>query len=207
VPTRPPASLATVLFPLAWLTPRSLLALGTVIVNLQRTLHDDRCALRVWAKLDHFFALLAAEMHLDVDTSPMHPPSAHETTPEVEQAATEDAHQADRHLFYIPYDADGRLDRSKRMRLDLREDALVRVSTKGAINYGAEGEVRGVDRHGHYLVMLREPVTRKGKVVSRFPITRRLGKWWVHTLQAGAVPFSPLVNADPLVSDVTSAQR
>mmetsp|Transcript_12529 Transcript_12529/g.37964 ORF Transcript_12529/g.37964 Transcript_12529/m.37964 type:complete len:437 (+) Transcript_12529:36-1346(+) len=194
-------------------------ALGTIIVNLQRTTHDAHCALRVWARLDDFFAMLAEEMQLEVDTQPtkshLDPtvggdpvekdgdPKSSPSDPGTassDTASSDDSVEED--VFYIPYDEHGLLDRSKRMRLDLREDALVRVVHEGAINFGSEGEVRGKDRNGHYMVMLREPVRRKGKVVNRFPITRRLGSWWVNTLRRGAVPRTPLLNLDPVVVDV-----
>lgn len=37
-------------------------ALGTVLINLQRTNLDPKCTIRVWAKLDDAFRLLAQKL-------------------------------------------------------------------------------------------------------------------------------------------------
>jgi hypothetical protein len=42
-------------------------AIGTVIINLQQTPLDSRCFIRIWAKLDDAFKILAEKLNIKVD--------------------------------------------------------------------------------------------------------------------------------------------
>jgi hypothetical protein len=122
---------------------------GTVIVNLQRTRLDSVSSLRVWAKLDDFFRLVMQYLEIEVPCTPYAQSEVYLTdTPDV---------------FQVPYNRDGLLDPSKRMRLDLRVGAPICIPIEGAMNHAAVGEVLGKDVHGNYKVALREVVKRGGR--------------------------------------------
>lgn len=109
-------------------------ALGTVIVNLQRTRLDGLCAVRVWARLDDAFRALADELGLDA-------------TPRSAILAPGD-------VFSVPYDAEGRRDPGSVLSWDLRVGQRLRVAPPDAANAGVEGEVLGKDREGNYVIAL-----------------------------------------------------
>jgi NAD-dependent SIR2 family protein deacetylase len=142
--------------------------LGTVIINLQRTHYDDACSLRVWAKLDDAFKILAAKLGLNQQPiRPLQYPSE---------------------VFKVPYNAAGELDWSSEMTLDLRPGSKLRISAPGAMNFGAEAEMMGKrDDDGHWQVFCES-----GRRQSHYI----LGWWWPDVLMRGAVPHMPMVNID-----------
>jgi len=79
-------------------------ALGTVLVNLQQTWMDDICAIRVWAKLDVAFKILADKLGL------------------LDQVVTHEVpwNIPANHVALVPYNAEGKLDNTCRMMLDMR---------------------------------------------------------------------------------------
>ncbi len=63
-------------------------ALGTVIINLQQTPLDKKCAIRIWAKLDDAFKLLTQKLNITV-------------TPIIPSIPSGD-------VYMVPYDAKGK---------------------------------------------------------------------------------------------------
>jgi NAD-dependent SIR2 family protein deacetylase len=150
-------------------------ALGTVIINLQKTPLDEMCAIRVWAKLDDAFKILTEELGIS-EQKIRDLPSNGYVLP---------VHYKDR--FPVPYDANGKRSDTHTMILDLTQGAKVRIAVPGACNENVLGEVCG-KRNGDYSISLNE---KKG-------IVRRLmGKWWVQEALAGTIPRLPIVNLNP----------
>jgi NAD-dependent SIR2 family protein deacetylase len=151
------------------------LALGTVIINLQQTPLDEKCAIRVWAKLDDAFKLLVKELGI--------------SEKEIRDLPTR-GKEAPKHYkdkFPVPYDQNGLRSDTHTMILDLTLGAKVRIAVPGACNENTLGEVAG-KRDGDYSISLKE---KKGAV------RRVLGKWWVDEALSGSLTRLPLVNQNP----------
>jgi predicted HTH domain antitoxin len=153
-------------------------AIGTVIINLQQTPLDAQCAIRVWAKLDDAFRLLAKEFDITEEILRTLPMNGYEPPKECKD------------VFTVPYDADGVLSDKYTMKWDLRPNAKVKIAVPFASNAGATGEVVGKVR-GHYSMELNE---------KRGTVRRLQGNWWVDAALRGAVPRLPVVNLHPVVS-------
>ena len=106
---------------------------GTVIINLQRTGLDDRCSLRIWARLDETFALLTEALAL---------PELTESLPD----------QKD--VVWTPYDTQGALREGASTQLDLRAGAKVIIAHPLAPGFGTMGKVLGKRHGGHYVLEL-----------------------------------------------------
>jgi NAD-dependent SIR2 family protein deacetylase len=149
-------------------------ALGTVIINLQQTPLDDKCVIRVWAKLDDAFRLLAEKLEIDADPVPF----------------SWRKKIGKKNVFIVPYDAEGRKSDTCKMEWDLRPGAEVRVPIEGAMNFGVTGKMGPTSRDDAYYVDLNEKI---------FPVRRLLGMWWVDAALRGAVPQLPVVNISPKI--------
>jgi hypothetical protein len=156
-------------------------ALGTVIINLQQTQHDETSSLRIFERLDTVLVALAEALSV--------PPSAYaapETlTPSVPRETMEAA------VFSVSYDADGKriVDGAQRRTLDLREGARVRVTA--GMYEGNEGMVTGRQREGHFKVTLQHQV--KGGQL-RAAVCTVLGVWFVEAAVAGTLERLPVVS-------------
>jgi len=150
--------------------------LGTVVINLQQTPLDSHALIRVWAKLDDAFRLLAKNLEL-VDIRKYEVP-----IPECD-------------VYEIPYNTNGFLDTSVRMIWDLRPGAAVVVPHPESKNYGAVGKITSKRDDGHYIVVLNE-LTQFGKR----DMNRLLGKWWINCALHRSVPRIPIVNVGAVIS-------
>jgi len=155
-------------------------ALGSVIVSLQRTVHDDTASLRIFATLDDVFIRLAKELGLELPPPKSYVPSY----PKEAEVALD--------VFSVPYDRNGRLStRDERLTWSLKPGSRVRV-TQGP-GEGFEGEMQKKRDDGHYVVQLpciREGDPRHGKGF----VSYVLGSWWVQSAAAGLAPVLPIVN-------------
>lgn len=147
--------------------------IGTVIINLQQTPLDDKTAIRVWARLDDAFKILAEALELDMTPIPVQLP--------------EDC--GDR--FQLPYNRHGKLDNSKLMTLDLRKGREVRIAEKDACNYKERAMVLGRTEEGDYLLRFQSGARRI------------LGKWWILEALSGSIPSIPITNTEPKVRAVS----
>lgn len=96
-------------------------ALGTIVVNLQRTRMDAMCSIRVWAKLDDAFRILAQKLgalSFDLLLIPLTRTQLGIDDKVRTKAAPSTLN--DDHVFLVPYNKDGKLDPTQRMTLDLR---------------------------------------------------------------------------------------
>jgi len=148
-------------------------ALGTVVINIQQTPLDSCSVIRVWAKLDDAFQILANKLGL-VDIHPI-------TT----TLPPDD-------VYEVPYNETGWKDDSVMMTLDLRDLAQITIPIEGAMNANAKGEVFG-KRNGHYSLNIEE---KGGKA------RRLLGSWWISGALEGTIPRLPIVNVNPKIRKV-----
>jgi len=153
-------------------------ALGTVVINLQQTPLDNCALIRIWAKLDDVFRIIAKKLELgDIQKIPL------------------PLHPGD--VFEVPYNAEGCLDPTVRMVWDLTIGAQIIIPIKEAKNYGAVGKI-SKKRGEHYSVLLEE--THKGK---KEMVSRLFGVWWVDAAIRGSVLCLPVVNIGAVVKPIT----
>jgi len=144
-------------------------ALGTVIINIQQTPLDHKTVVRVWAKLDDAFKILAEKLGLTIKPTSVT--------------------LSDKHVYIVPYNEKGIKDNDCQMKWDLSDGSAIKIPIEGAMNYGATGKVIGT-REGHFSVELKE---QEG------PVRRLLGSWWVESALKGTVPQLPVINVSPKV--------
>mmetsp|Transcript_50662 Transcript_50662/g.120941 ORF Transcript_50662/g.120941 Transcript_50662/m.120941 type:complete len:551 (-) Transcript_50662:227-1879(-) len=151
-------------------------ALGTVICALQQTQYDQVSSLRIFAPLDELMRLLAEEMSLEVAQTPWR---AQRWTEPVE----------------VPYDANGRLSATQKLRLDLRPGSRLRLVRQPGWDKERHGEICQV-------VEAPEVLAEAGHVELLFDgdgfkkkTTRFLGGWWIEAAIRGEVASIPVVPA------------
>eukprot|EP00931_Biecheleriopsis_adriatica_P115307 TRINITY_DN91116_c0_g1_i1.p1 TRINITY_DN91116_c0_g1~~TRINITY_DN91116_c0_g1_i1.p1 ORF type:complete len:416 (+),score=72.64 TRINITY_DN91116_c0_g1_i1:43-1248(+) len=165
-------------------------ALGAVLIALQRTVHDEKATLRVFARCDDFFRVVAQVMDLQI---PAPLPKGEYWQPSCLQG------KSDEELVFegLPYDAAGRLSRGSSLTLDLREDAEL-VITNG-VHAGACGEVHRFDKETNIDCRFKlKPDNPKMKL--RAWVALKLGRWWIQAAVDGTVPVLPVVNKPAVVS-------
>jgi len=151
-------------------------ALGTVIVSIQRTPQDAASSLRVFATIDGFMQLLAAELGLS--------PS------EIQAGTVSAAHRPldnDVDVYSVPYGPDGKLvegDNPRRM-LDLRQGAKLTVTTGN--DEGQRAIVVGKHAEGHIKLNVQRSAKYGGVTAVRY-----LGMWWVSAAIEGRLDRFPL---------------
>jgi len=154
-------------------------ALGTVIINIQQTSLDSSSAVRVWAKLDDAFAILAKKLNLH-DVRPLHaelPPGD---------------------VFQVPYNALGWKDEGVQMTLDLRKGSRVFIPIEGAMNANCVGEIVQKKPSGHYSVFLEE----NDRVCNRL-----FGNWWIAGALKGTIPRLPIINVNPIIQKAAEKEK
>jgi len=182
---------------------------GSVIISLQKTVHDHNSSLRIFALIDDVFKLLAEELNLQqLDRRAEEEEEEGEVNSKIQNNkvdGNEVVVEEDQTTFLIPYDINGnRIDdktttttttttNKKMMRLDLSDGAELFIS--GGPDEGAKATVMGRNKDGHY----RISVERKFKKGSQraFTETRLLGKWWPLNAMDGDVEYIPVVNRSP----------
>merc|ERR1719461_674700 len=160
--------------------------LGGVIIGLQKTQHDGKSSLRIYARIDVVVALLLREMNI------MLPPLVTPFVPQVR----EDAIIAP-DVFRVPYDARGHLtdDPDQMVVWDLRDGAeIVVVDGPGK---GFKGRIQGRNQ-GHYNCVL--PRQRKGHPdFGKVPRNYLMGSWWAKTATDGDWRILPVVNKNAVL--------
>lgn len=151
-------------------------ALGTIIINLQKTPLDSQSLIRIWAKIDDVFKLVAKELELG----------------EI-KALRAPIYQGD--VYEVPYNDQGLLDHTVRMIWDLREGADVFIAYPKASNYGVKGKV-DKKRGEHYSIYFVEEIVI-GQGTIKENVLRLLGNWWVESAINGTVPYLPVININP----------
>eukprot|EP00026_Physarum_polycephalum_P007541 Phypoly_transcript_07604.p1 GENE.Phypoly_transcript_07604~~Phypoly_transcript_07604.p1 ORF type:complete len:510 (+),score=56.14 Phypoly_transcript_07604:48-1532(+) len=152
--------------------------LGTIIINIQQTRLDDVCSLRIWGKLDDVFTLLGQELGLG----------------KIESKFT---FEHGDHIYRVPYDVQGRLNRKCEMILDLRPGQKITISLPKACNYGAEGIVLS---HKHNRWGYSVNLTETSKNGHQSFVTRMFGYWMIKAAQEGKMDVLPLMNIDAKVN-------
>lgn len=170
--------------------------LGSIIICLQRTVHDASASLRIFARCDDVFAMLAEEMALEV--APEWLSGSYFVPPVLEERA-----EADYVFEGISYDASGDRSAEDTIRWDLRDDAEL-VIPRG-LHAGARGVVDGpFDREGN--IRCRFTLRPKtGKL--RAQMAMLLGRWWIQGAVDGKVDCLPCVNVPPADCTTPAAQK
>jgi len=150
--------------------------LGSVIISLQQTQHDNLCQLRIFARLDDVFAQLAKEMQIKMDKFKLYAARVPR-----EWKPKED-------VFLVPYSQkDGKKTGDAKQKGDNREKWDLRKGTKVMITGGRyENDVAsivGKDNQGHYRVQLP----------GEDGITKTMGSWFVEAAVNGDLEQLPLV--------------
>jgi len=151
---------------------RDTAVLGTVLINLQRTVMDEHCQLRLFTTIDETMALLASELSISV--------------PEHAMPAVPTPIDGMADVFEVPYDADGLRVEGANSVLDLRNGSQVKITNQpdwDADRCGSVGTVVGKDELGNYVISLSWGGDRR---------SRALGAWWVAEAQRGGVPSMPV---------------
>jgi hypothetical protein len=158
-------------------------ALGTVIIGLQRTVHDAEATLRIFARCDDVFRALSDQMRLEV---PPALPAGEYFVPTCLHGKSEEE------LVFLdgPYDVAGiRNGDGMKSTLDLRDEAQLVIT--GGMHAGARGVVYGYDREGNVRCQFTlKP--EKGKL--RAKVSLVLGRWWIQAAVDGSVPRLPVIN-------------
>jgi hypothetical protein len=154
-------------------------ALGTVIINLQRTRLDHSCGVRVWAKLEDAFKILEELLELREVESPLWKQEERDVGKSVFEG--------------LVYDERGRrLEEGAEggISLDLSCGRTFMVVDPTAVNYEAILRVLELDKNGDWV--LEELPRAEGEVKKR----RRLHRWWVDVGRRGRLEQFPLVNVE-----------
>jgi len=168
--------------------------LGSIIVGLQQTVHDNDCSLRFFCTCDEVMALLARELGL------AQPENEHCVRAQAEYKAVLPSSSivqlVDRKIpgvLKIPYDSSGRLtsDEAKFTTWDLRAGAGVKITIGPGEGY--VGTIAGRTPDGHVRVKL--PCQREGsKDQGKKWVIYVLGQWWLETVVNGRCALLPFVN-------------
>jgi len=144
-------------------------ALGSVIINLQKTRLDAKSTVRIWGKLDDVFQLLLRKLsiampHGGLAAKPLPPGD----------------------IFVVPYNAAGEPDSRVEMRLNLSLGTAITVPNSHAVNFQQIGRVAGKSSDGNYIVDIDG-------------VRRALGTWMIDAAIRGALPQLPIMNPKPSV--------
>jgi hypothetical protein len=164
--------------------------LGSVVVGLQRTAHDEDCSLRFYCKCDELTALLARQFGLLSSVRPLEP-----YQPSLPADAILRCTGSAPTVFKIPYDAKGNLtaDTSSHQPWDLRDGAFLRITNGPGKGY--IGSIIGRSKEGHF--RCKFPCTRENsKDQGKKWQIYLLGQWWLETAIHGKAATLPIVNTD-----------
>jgi hypothetical protein len=152
---------------------------GAVIIAIQRTSCDELASLRIYARLDQVFQMIADSLQLHLTTQNYQLPGFPvELNPEP-------------FVYWVPYDEHGHRTTADhpKLRWDLREDQRLRL-TAGQFA-GDEGEVVGINSEGHIKIRFFHAI---GSGKFKAPMERTLGTWWIQAAVEGTVHYLPIVN-------------
>eukprot|EP01012_Entosiphon_sulcatum_P007782 TRINITY_DN14066_c0_g1_i1.p1 TRINITY_DN14066_c0_g1~~TRINITY_DN14066_c0_g1_i1.p1 ORF type:complete len:536 (-),score=59.75 TRINITY_DN14066_c0_g1_i1:4-1584(-) len=152
-------------------------ALGTIIINLQRTRLDDISAVRIWAKLDDTFQRVAEVLGVIVKTVP---PAF-----------------VGGDVFTIPYDHEGKRSDEVRTVLDLRRGQKIRIPIPQASTYNKVAEVVGKDHQGHFLLKFKERQRRLGRWWIECALSSAVEQLPVVNIEPRVVDRLPVLPAKP----------
>jgi len=149
-------------------------SLGSVIVNLQQTVHDGSATLRFFGCSDDVLARVVEQLKVPV-------PRTQRTWPE------------DRVL--VPYDTEGRRTNGEKTWLDLRPGQRVRIAGDNNIRGSNQPQYQHI-KSGEGRVLARED-GHASFVLNIEGARMRLGVWWLDVAKRGGVEQLPIVNVSP----------
>jgi len=166
---------------------------GLILVNLQQTQYDEHASLRIFAKLDDVFTLLAAELGIAERVKPMD----HMHVPHCQEGSS-----IDEDVFLVPFDEQGRPSERKTT-WDLRTGRRVKMT--GGPYEGCMGQIAGKSKAGHYKISCKgfniaanafaDKDLPSSMMVKR-DFSLWLGNWWLEEatkgfgiMPGGKIPF------------------
>lgn len=182
--------------------------LGFVLVNLQQTQYDELASLRIFAKLDEVFTLLATELGIAEKVKPMDV---------MYQPDCPEGSVVEEDVFLVPFDAEG-CPSDKKMTWDLRVGKLVKLT--GGPYEGCVGRIAGKSQSGHYRISCKNfniagNAFADQQLPSHLMVKRDfslwLGSWWLEEatkgfgiMPGGKIPFVNIAEEPEEVKDDTS---
>ena len=155
---------------------------GTVMINLQRTKHDENCALRIFSRIDVAMQKLAELLHLPWLSTSLYTMSNSETTQDADALAIQleipRSLILEPHVYRVRFDAEGKFFPAVEggTVLDLREGSFVMI-TSGEFA-GDCGVCTTPNRRGHYRIRFMHTLSQS-KEGRKGPMERALGLWWI----------------------------
>ena len=151
---------------------------GLVIVNLQQTTYDGQARLRIYAKTDVVFRMLAKELNLmDGDLE------CFEQAENKENKGESD----DDDVFRVPFDAEGYPSTTETQVWNLNVGERVKLT--GGPYKNDVGEIVSKNQYGHYRLRFANSINPTFKVRRR-TFSLWMGSWWIEmaTHGRGIVP-------------------
>ena len=169
-------------------------SLGTVIINLQQTIHDGETSLRIFAETDKVFETLLSQLKMPLEVCPLL------NTPEFK--------------VLVPYSKNGKRSQKVNMYLDLSKGQKIKLNQ----DHNCQSAKQPVYMHigskkPHvYRGSVRQPGPGEGHVVRYSPkqggweiqiegVSMLLGGWWLQAAVRGKLDSIPIVNSDPVILD------
>jgi len=153
---------------------------GSVIVALQKTVHDKESSVRIFATINHTMELLMEALSITIPTvaNVLKPPETFlPLGPDVE-------------VFLVPYDENGHLDKSgARRSWDLREGAQHTIVV--GKHKGDRAVILGKNPQGHYRVGISKNDEPPNE--GQYNEVRLMGNWWVTSATEGDVDLLPII--------------
>eukprot|EP00325_Prymnesiales_sp_UTEX-LB-985_P024831 CAMPEP_0174718066 /NCGR_PEP_ID=MMETSP1094-20130205/27960_1 /TAXON_ID=156173 /ORGANISM="Chrysochromulina brevifilum, Strain UTEX LB 985" /LENGTH=384 /DNA_ID=CAMNT_0015918095 /DNA_START=43 /DNA_END=1197 /DNA_ORIENTATION=- len=151
--------------------------LGLVIINLQQTPYDDRCALRIFGRLDSVLELLAVELAIDERVLPMD----HDFVPDIAPGAL-----IEDDMVKVPFDGETGEpvpdEPTRWATWDLRIGSRVKLT--GGTYEGDVGTVMNKRTDGAYRIRFEDSINPTFNVKRR-PFSLWLGSWWLQEASHG----------------------
>lgn len=150
---------------------------GTVMINLQKTFLDPDCTIRIWAKIDDAFKILAQKLGIEMKEFISYPILKND-------------------IYYIPYNEKGKFvkDAKKLMKLDLTVGSKVKIINPDSSLYGYVGKV--IERLDDRFILLI------GGNTSKKEEEQPIGTWMIDYALRGKATQFPYSNENPEFIDI-----
>lgn len=151
---------------------------GLVICNLQETQYDHLAKLRIFAKTDDVFEMLAEELGFKSELE-----TTREEIYSLPDWIVSNKVETKPDVFYVPFDPDTALpDENKTVKWDLRIGARLKLT--GGPYAGDEGVVVAKSAEGHWRVQFSNSIHPVFNVRRR-KFSLWLGSWWIEMAMLG----------------------
>jgi NAD-dependent SIR2 family protein deacetylase len=182
---------------------------GLVLINLQQTQYDDLSSLRIFAKLDVVFTMLADYLDLTPKVKSMD---------HIYQPTCAEGSIVEEDVFLVPFDETG-CPSAKKTTWDLRSGRRVKIM--GGPYEGCVGEIVGKSKAGHYRISCRGFKVAGNAFADadlpehlrvKRPFSLWLGNWWLEAatkgfgiMEGGKIPFVNALEEAEKIPDAIDA--